>query len=106
MSRRTNCVRGVRRIEPQRHGAQRDRIAIGDNPRPPGDTFGDAFEKREIWLLIQQIGINDHAEHGTDPEDKTRGLIFRSGVWCHAAHQGERRLVADTRELDSRISTG
>jgi hypothetical protein len=68
--------------------------------------LGNAFEEREIRLLIQEIGIDDHGEHGTNPEYQARGLVFRFGVRRHAAHERERRLVADTRELNPGFSAG
>ena len=99
------CVDGGRWVEPQCHGAQRHGFTIGDDGRPAGDALGNGFEKREVRLLIQQIGIDDHAEHGTDPEDETRGLVFRSGIRRYAAKTRERRLVADDGELNSGISS-
>ena len=35
-----------------------------------------AFKKRQIRPPIQEIRINDHAEHGADSEYEARGRVF------------------------------
>ncbi len=85
------------------HGTERDRLAIGDHRATTGNALRDGIQHREIRRLVSQVGVDDHAEHRTNPEDETCRLVLRPGVGCGAGKERYRGLVADGRGIDRRL---